>query len=192
MIAVGGIVLAAGAGSRFRAAGGGIKVLAQSGERSLLEIALAAIAAVPLADRVVVVGAEADNVLSASDLQGVRAVTNFAWDHGMASSLQTGIAALSDGCEAALIVLADAPNLQPEAVLRVAAAARSDALVSASYAGRRGHPVAIGRDLWPLLPADGELGGKVLGEPALLIECGDLGEPGDADTPGQVRQLYEL
>ena len=192
MIAVGGIVLAAGAGSRFRAAGGGIKVLAQSGERSLLEIALAAIAAVPLADRVVVVGAEADNVLSASDLQGVRAVTNFAWDHGMASSLRTGIAALSDGCEAALIVLADAPNLQPEAVLRVAAAARSDALVSASYAGRRGHPVAIGRDLWPLLPADGELGGKVLGEPALLIECGDLGEPGDADTPGQVRQLYEL
>ena len=189
MIAVGGIVLAAGAGSRFRAAGGGIKVLAQSGERSLLEIALAAIAAVPLADRVVVVGAEADNVLSASDLQGVRAVTNFAWDHGMASSLRTGIAALSDGCEAALIVLADAPNLQPEAVLRVAAAARSDALVSASYAGRRGHPVAIGRDLWPLLPANGELGGKVLGEPALLVECGDLGEPGDADTPEQVRQL---
>jgi CTP:molybdopterin cytidylyltransferase MocA len=183
MAAVGGIVLAAGAGSRFRAAGGGIKVLARSGDRSLLEIALAAIADVPLVDRVVVVGAHADDVLSASDLRGVRAVTNFAWDHGMASSLQTGLAALSDACEVALVVLADAPNLQAEAVRRVADAARPDALVSAAYAGRRGHPVAIGRALWALLPAEGELGGKALGEPALLVECGDLGEPGDADTP---------
>ena len=186
MLAVGGIVLAAGAGARFRAAGGGIKVLARSGGRSLIEIAIAAIADAPLADRVVVVGAEAEHVLSASDLHGVRAVTNFAWDLGMASSLQTGLAALSEECEAALIVLADAPHLHAEAVQRVASAARRDALVSAAYAGRRGHPVAIGRDLWALIPTDGELGGKALGEPALLVECGDLGEPGDADTPDLV------
>ena len=186
MTAVGGIVLAAGAGSRFRAAGGGIKVLARSGDRSLLEIALLALAQTPLEDRVVVVGAEADDVLSASDLHGVRAVTNFAWDRGLASSLQTGLSALSEACEAALIVLADAPHLQPAAVRRVAAAARGDALVSAAYAGRRGHPVAIGRALWALLPAEGELGGKTLGEPAVLVECGDLGAPGDADTPDQI------
>ena len=183
MTAVGGIVLAAGAGSRFRAAGGGIKVLARSGDRSLLEIALLALAQAPLEDRVVVVGAEADDVLSASDLHGVRAVTNFAWDRGMASSLQTGLSALSETCEVALIVLADAPGLQAEAVRRVAAASLPGALVSAAYAGRRGHPVAIGRELWPMLPAEGELGARVLGVPAVLVECGDLGALGDADTP---------
>ena len=183
MATVGGIALAAGAGTRFRAAGGGIKLLARAGGRSLLEIAIDALADAELADRVVVVGAHADDVLSGTELRGVRAITNFAWGKGMASSLQAGLAALDASCDVALVVLADAPNLAAEAVRRVAAEARTDALVSAAYDGRRGHPVAIGRELWDRLPLTGELGGKAIGAPDVLVECGDLGEPGDADTP---------
>ena len=95
---IGGVLLAAGAGSRFRAAGGGIKVLAPVAGRPLVEWALAALAAAPLGDRVIVLGAHGDDVLAAIDLQGARPVRNEQWERGMASSLRAGLAALDPAC----------------------------------------------------------------------------------------------
>ena len=70
---IGGVLLAAGAGTRFRAAGGGVKLLAPVDGRPLVEWALAALAAAPLGDRVIVLGAHADELLAAADLHGARA-----------------------------------------------------------------------------------------------------------------------
>ena len=88
---IGGVLLAAGAGSRFRAAGGGIKLLAPVDGRPLVERALAALAAAPLGDRVIVLGAHADELLAAIDLHGARPVRNERWERGMASSLHAGL-----------------------------------------------------------------------------------------------------
>jgi CTP:molybdopterin cytidylyltransferase MocA len=185
---IGGVLLAAGEGSRFRAAGGGIKVLAQVDGRPLVERALAALAAAPLGDRVLVVGAHADEVLAAIDLHGARVMRNEQWQSGMASSLQAGLAALAPGCTAALVVLGDGPSLSAEAIRRVAVAAgAAERLVAATYDGeRQSHPVAIPRRLWPQLPREGEQGARVLGESPLLVDCSDLPAPGDADTPADL------
>jgi nicotine blue oxidoreductase len=184
---IGGVLLAAGAGSRFRAAGGGIKLLASVDGRPLVEGALAALAAAPLGDRVIVLGAHGDEVLAAIDLHGARAVRNDDWERGMASSLRAGLAALAPDCTAALVVLGDGPALSAEAIRRVAvAAANADGLVSARYGDRNGHPVAIPRALWSRLPHEGEEGARVLGSPSLVVDCSDLPAPGDADTPADL------
>jgi CTP:molybdopterin cytidylyltransferase MocA len=185
---IGGVLLAAGAGSRFRAAGGDIKLLATVAGRPLVERALIALAAAELGDRVIVLGAHADELLAATELHGARPVRNEHWERGMASSLQAGLAALDPRCTAALVVLGDGPALAAEAIRRVAKAAEgAGGLVAATYGdGRSGHPVAIPRPLWSGLPETGEQGARVLGEPAVLVDCSDLPAPGDADTPADL------
>jgi CTP:molybdopterin cytidylyltransferase MocA len=170
---IGGVLLAAGAGSRFAAAGGGVKVLAPVDGRPLVEWALAALAAAPLGDRVIVLGAHGDEVLAAIDLHGARPIHNAHWERGMASSLRAGLEALDPACTAALVVLGDGPALAVEAIRRVAVAAEgADGLVSARYGDRNGHPVAIPRALWAQLPSAGD--------------GSDLPAPGDADTPADL------
>ena len=185
---IGGVLLAAGEGSRFRAAGGGIKLLAPVDGRPLVERALAALAAAQLGDRVIVLGAHADELLSAIDLHGARPVRNVHWQRGMASSLVVALAALDPACTAAVVVLGDGPALSAEAIGRVAGAAEgAGGLVAATYGGgRSGHPVAIPRALWEQLPREGERGARALGEPSLLVDCSDLPAPGDADTPAEL------
>jgi nicotine blue oxidoreductase len=185
---IGGVVLAAGAGSRFRAAGGGVKLLASVDGRPLVERALAALADAPLGDRVVVLGAHSEELLAATDLHGVRPVRNERWECGMASSLRAGLAALDPACTAAVIVLGDGPGLSAEAIRRVAQAAEeAGGLIAATYDGeRQSHPVAIPRALWPELPETGEQGARILGKAAALVDCTDLPAPGDADTPADL------
>ena len=130
---IGGVLLAAGAGTRFRAAGGDIKLLAPVDGRPLVERALAALATAPLGDRVIVLGAHAGELLEAVDLHGARAVRNEHWERGMASSLQVGLSALDPACTAAVVVLGDGPLLAAEAIRRVAEAAEGAELA------RRGH-----------------------------------------------------
>jgi len=185
---IGGVLLAAGAGSRFRAAGGGVKLLAPVAGRPLVEWALAALAEAPLGDRVVVLGAHAGELLAATDLHGARPVRNEHWQRGMASSLQAGLAALDPACTGAVIVLGDGPALAAEAIRRVAEAAEgAEGLIAATYDGETsGHPVAIPRALWALLPPEGEQGARALGLPSALVDCSDLPAPGDADTPADL------
>lgn len=185
---VSGIVLAAGAGTRFRAAGGGSKLLAPVDGRLLIERPLRAVLDAGLGEVVVVLGADADDVLERADLSGARVLVHAGWADGMASSLAAALATLGDDCEAALIVLGDGPRLSAEAVRRVAARiALGDApLVGARYASGRAHPVAIRRALWPQLPRTGEDGARALGVVPVDVDCTDLSPPGDADTPGEL------
>lgn len=110
------------------------------------------------------------------------------WERGPGASLHCGLAALNGGVEAAVIVLADGPDLSPEAVERVVAAWRAGAgdVVAASYGGDRGHPVVLGRGAWKRIPDEGA---RAL-EP-VLVPCDDLGSPGDVDIadeiPGRLR-----
>jgi nicotine blue oxidoreductase len=163
--AVAAVVLAAGEASRFGA----------PKQRLLLPRVLARLAAAPVDDVVVVAGAH-----PLEDTAGAeRVVTCPEWERGPGASLRCGLAALDAGTEAAVVVLADGPDLAPEAVSRVLAAWRTDAgpLVAASYGGVRGHPLLVARQLWESVPDEGF---RAL-QPA-LVPCDDLGAPGDIDT----------
>ncbi len=172
---VAAIVLAAGAGSRF----GGPKqalllpeVLNRVRESSADEIVVVA-GAYPL---------ETD----------ARVVECPDWDLGPGASLRCGLAALGDEIEAAVVVLADGPDLSPAAIDRVVTAWREGAgqIVAASYGGDRGHPVVLDRAIWNRIPDDGA---RAL-EP-FLVTCDDLGSPGDVDfadeIPGRLREEPE-
>jgi len=177
---VGGLVLAAGAGSRF----GATKQLAPLDGRPLLEHALAAVAG--RTPRVVVLGHAADEILAAVDLHGAEPVIAADWAEGQSASLRAGVRALGD-VDAAVVVLGDQPRLTREAVEAVAAA---EAPARAAYHGTPGHPVLLDR---ALLDRAGELRGDT-GFRDLLhgvrsVEIGALADPVDVDTPEELGRL---
>ncbi len=161
---VAAVVLAAGASSRFGTSPPKQAVF-------LPEVLRRLRAAASVDDVIVVLGAHQVE----TDARTVRCDE---WERGPGASLRCGLAALGDGIEAAIVVLADGPELAPEAADRVVAAWRDGRgdVVAASYAGERGHPVLLARTAWGSVPDEGA---RAL-DP-VLVPCDDLGSPGDVD-----------
>jgi CTP:molybdopterin cytidylyltransferase MocA len=105
------------------------------------------------------------------------------WERGPGASLRSGLQALDEQVEAAVVVLGDGPSLSPAAVDRVIAAWRSGAgpVVAATYGGTRLHPVLLARAAWSGIPDEGA---RTLD--AVLVPCDDLGPPGDVDFADQI------
>ena len=183
MTEVAGLVLAAGAGTRY---GGPKAVVELDGER--------------LVDRAVRLLSEGGitqvYVVSGSvplDVGGAVVVENPTWESGMGSSLLAGLHALPTTTVAALVALVDHVGLTSAAVRRVAAESRGSAsLVTATYAARQGHPVVIGRDWWPEVraAAEGDRGARAVlaAHPDVLVrvECSDVASAVDVDRPGDL------
>jgi CTP:molybdopterin cytidylyltransferase MocA len=168
---VGAVVLAAGAATRFGAPKQGLL---------LAEVLSRVRASEPVGEVVVVTGAhelEAD----------ARVVHCPDWELGGGASLRCGLRALPPETAAAVVVLADGPDLAPAAIDRVVAAWRDRAgeVVAASYGGVRGHPVVLGRAVWDDVPDEGA---RAL-EP-VLVPCDDLGPPGDVDRPEDLPERF--
>jgi nicotine blue oxidoreductase len=100
------------------------------------------------------------------------------WERGPGASLRCGLAALPAGAKAAVVVLADGPDLDARAVDRVVEDWRAGGgeAVAATYDGVRLHPVLLARAVWDAVPDEGA---KSL--PARLVACDDLTPPGDVD-----------
>jgi CTP:molybdopterin cytidylyltransferase MocA len=171
------LILAAGAGSRFR--GSGHKLDAELRGRPVLERAVDNAMTAGIGPVVVVTGRPLSTALHPSVVH----VVNERWAEGQATSLQAGLAAAGElGGDAVLVGLGDQPFVPPEAWRRVAAV---DApIVVATYHGRRGHPVRLHRSVWALLPADGDEGARsLLGRRTELVtELPCEGSPIDIDT----------
>lgn len=158
-------MLAAGASSRYGTT--------PPKQQELLPQVLAAVRAGDAVDGVVVVaGAHAVDA-------DARIVECPDWERGPGASLRCGLAALPDDVEAALVVLADGPDLDPRALDRVVTAWREDGgdVVAATYEGVRLHPVLIARTAWSEIPDEGA---RMLS--ARLVACDDLRPPGDVDV----------
>jgi len=157
-------VLAAGASSRF-----GVEPPKQ---RLLLPRVLAALARARALDGVVVVSGAHE-----LDVESVRCPD---WERGPGASLRCGLAALPAAAEAAVVALADGPDLDPRAVDRVVEAWRREGgdVLAAAYGGIRLHPVLLARPAWERVPDEGA---RALA--ARLVPCDDLRPPGDVDEP---------
>jgi nicotine blue oxidoreductase len=109
------------------------------------------------------------------------------WARGPGASLRCGLAALAADADAAIVVLADGPDLAPAAIDRVVAAweQTGSPLVAASYGGDRGHPLLLARSLWGEIPDEG-----LRGVEPLLVPCDDLGPPGDVDYHGDLPERF--
>ncbi|MFF9454227.1 nucleotidyltransferase family protein [Streptomyces flaveolus] len=191
---VAGLLLAAGGGRRL---GGRPKALLEHRGHLLVEHAVEVLCAAGCARVHVVLGARAEEVRARAALEGCVLVDNPEWERGMGTSLRAGLASLSGtGARAALVSLVDQPGIGAEATARVCAGYRDDtSLVSAAYAGRRGHPVLLGAAHWAGVgaTATGDRGARAyLREheaEIALVECGDVALPYDIDTSADLRHL---
>jgi CTP:molybdopterin cytidylyltransferase MocA len=181
-----GLLLAAGAGRRM----GQPKALVIDDRGSWLVRGVTTLREGGCRRVTVVLGAEAER--AASLLDGLpeepRVVVAEDWYEGMGASLRAGMLSFTDSTDDLVMVsLVDLPDLVPEVVARVSAAARGPgALARASYDEVPGHPVLFGRDHWPgvVESAHGDRGARdyLAGHEVNLVECGDLATGHDVDS----------
>jgi nicotine blue oxidoreductase len=187
---IAGLVLAAGGGSRY----GSPKALVRLHGRLLVERAAELLAAGGCDPVLVVLGAAADEVRAAAVLPGP-VVLNPDWATGMGSSLRAGLAALPAAADAVVVTLVDTPGLGPEAVRRLVAAGWATGAAQATYGGRRGHPVLLGRTVIREVAAaatgDRGAGPWLAAHPerVRLVPCDGTGDPRDVDVPDDLAAL---
>lgn len=181
-----GVLLAAGAGRRA----GGPKALRRHADGlTWVATAVRTLARGGCAPVLVTVGCRAGDVRAELDAERdhVEVVEVIDWDTGLAASVRAGlIAAALTEADAAVIHLVDLPDVGPAVVRRVIAGAGAGSLARASYEGRPGHPVVLGRaHLEPVLAGlqgDQGAGAYLRATPGVrLIECGDLAGGADVD-----------
>lgn len=187
MAEVVGVVLAAGPGKRMGLSFS--KLLLPVHGKPMLAWVLDLVERLPLAERAIVVGAHAQEVLSAlfsapeKGLRGAkvwRVLYNPHWPEGMGSSLRCAAEAVSTGM---LVFLGDMPFIPEQAALAVLARAGERALAP-SFHVRRGFPVYLPPSLRPaLLELKGDVGARDLLGDCELIPWDDPGVVIDVDGP---------
>jgi nicotine blue oxidoreductase len=192
---VSAILLAAGVGSRF----GGGKLLAPYQGRPLIEAPLSNLADAPVAERLVVVGDDAERLRETCGLYGFKVVENPHWAKGQSTSVRLGLEALGPEARAAVVLLADQPLVGAGAVGRLVSAFETGARVAvATYGGEPRNPVLFAREVWPLLMAElsGDEGARpfLRRHPELVtrVPCDGVGDPADVDTVEDLRRLEEM
>ena len=184
-----GLVLAAGAGTRF----GRPKALARTEDGTpWVALAVSMLRDAGCGHVLVALGAAADEARALVP-GGTQLLIVERWREGVSAALRAGIdAETAVRADALLITLVDTPSAPSTAAARVsesalAAASASRALARAVYAGSPGHPVLIGREHWHALrdslAGDTGAGAYLSANGALEVECGDLWSGEDVDRP---------
>ena len=187
-----GVLLAAGAGRR---AGGPKALRVDADGTSWLLRAIAVLRDGGCAAVIVVLGCQAararDVLVKSTPTEDsmITVVEASNWEQGMGSSLRSGLlAARSASWRALLVHLVDLPDVTAEVVRRLVRQAPpgTASLARATYGGRPGHPVLIGRDhlesIMASLTGDSGAKGYLAHHSAHSVECGDLASGQDYDT----------
>ncbi len=169
------IVLAAGAGSRFKAAGGTTgKLQALLAGRPVLEHVLDAVRASGLPWHLVTPDDTAHHA-----------------EQGMGTSIATGVAATA-GATGWLILPGDLPLIQASTLQAVAQALQTNPVVVPAHQGEAGHPVGFAARCGPgLMALRGDTGARSVVQshgPAHRLAVDDRGCVWDVDTPERLRQ----
>jgi len=173
-----GLLLAAGAGRRM----GRPKALVEGW-------LVRAVESLADCDRVVVVlGALADEARPLLDAHDVTIVVAADWEDGMGASLGTGLRHLQHGdATRCVVTLVDLPDVTAAVVRRLLDRPDTEeVLARATFEGRPGHPVLLGRAHWDgvIDAATGDQGarGYLAGHDDVEpVECGDLATGLDVD-----------
>ena len=183
---VAGLLLAAGAGTRF----GQPKALLPFAGKPLVQHGIETLRAGGCSPVHVVLGAVQ------AQLPDVVVVDNPDWSSGLASSLRAGLASLPEDARAVVVALVDQPLIGPAVVQRLIDAREAGAQIAiATYNGRRGNPVLLPRELWPdvAATAHGDVGARTYlqqhPEQVTAVECADIADPADIDTSADLTRL---
>lgn len=173
-----GLVLAAGAGSRYGQPKASVFV---DGVR-LVDHAVRCLREGGCDPILVVLGAWR------GDVPNAEIVVNEDWAEGLGSSLRAGLLALRSRNEvdSVVVTLVDLPGLTSEAVRRVVDA--SGDIVVATYGLERGHPVRFARQHWDAVVASahGDEGARSFlsgRTDVTMVEVGAIADGRDVDRP---------
>ncbi len=189
---ISGVILAAGGSSRM----GRPKQLLPLAGRPLLQHVVDRASGSELDEVLLVLGAQARTVREGLEIPDrVRVLEHREWREGQSSSLRAALDIAHPTSRGALILLGDEPLVPLEGIQLVLDGFRTGEWVAvrASYAGEPGHPVLLGRELWPLLQAlEGDRGAgpllKALGPAVGKVEMGEP-RPVDVDTSQDYERL---
>lgn len=192
---IGAVILAAGMSSRM----GETKQLIRLGENTLLEQVMEIVRSSRVDEIVLVLGHQAETIKKRVGIKNLKVVINESYQQGMGTSLRTGLAALSSGTNAALIVLADQPFVRAETLDRlIDQYEQSGAQIAIPiYKGFRGNPVLLGRSVFPeVMALTGDIGCRAIFgnhvEGIVKVLVDDIGILLDLDTKGDVEKLREF
>ena len=185
---VAGLLLAAGEGRRM---GLPKALLADDAGVPYLDRAIGTLLEGGCSSVTVVLGAAAEEAMDIlrshgwADDEAVSVVVNDEWAEGMGSSLVAGLETLD--ADAALVFLVDLPDVHEDAVARLIGLAGPDALARATYDGKPGHPVLIGREHWAgvIASTEGDRGARAYLDSHAVhdVPCDDLATGRDLDRP---------
>jgi len=187
------IVLAAGSGTRFGAAGH--KLTQRLGTSSVLASTLRHAITSHLPVVVVTTEALAETArhhVASRDVVVVPSVgTPSARPLGMGYSIAAGVGARPDA-NGWIVLPGDMPLVQPSTILAVCAALDHHPIAYAQHRGRRGHPVGFAAELYSeLVTLSGDEGARrlVARYPAHGVEVDDPGVLIDVDTEADLERL---
>lgn len=191
---VAAVVLAAGRSTRM---GDVNKLLAEWHGKPLVRHAVEAALASHASPVLVVTGHEAEVVEAVLSGLDVRFVRNPDHAQGLSTSVCAGIAALPAQAAGVVVLPGDMPLVQPQTIDRLIAAFadRPDASAAVpTLAGRRGNPVLLSRQLFPVVTAQtGDVGARGLldaaGEALIEVPIDDDSVAFDIDTPEALANL---
>jgi molybdenum cofactor cytidylyltransferase len=185
---VAAIILAAGRSTRM---GGPNKLLAELGGKALVRIVTEQALASKAKGVIVVTGHQAEQVEQALQGLKVKFVRNPDFASGLASSVKTGIAAVAENADGAVVCLGDMPLIDAHLIDRLIEAFAPDRgnLIAVPVSdGRRGNPVLWSRRFFnELMTLDGDIGARHLiarhGEAVAEVPVEGHGAFLDIDTP---------
>jgi len=189
------VILAAGMSSRM----GEAKQLLRLGEHTLLEHVLENVRASGVGDIVLVLGHAAETIVKSIAAKNLKVVVNDAYREGMGSSLRTGVSALPAEIDAAFIVLADQPFVQPDTLKSIMDRYRKSSaqIVIPMYKGFRGNPVLLDRSVFPeVMALAGDIGCRAIFgnhlQGIVKVPVEDLGILLDVDSKEDFDRLKAL
>jgi CTP:molybdopterin cytidylyltransferase MocA len=191
---VAAIVLAAGASRRL----GQPKQLLMHGGEMMIERAIRLVNEAGAAPVITVLGAFHELIREAVQLSNFTPVINNAWNQGISTSIQAGLAALLDGdpqTPGALILACDQPRLSAEhlrAMLEAFCAEAALAIVASTYKGVLGIPAVFPREVFAELCAlRGDKGARslLMQPPCPLVALPFSGGEIDIDLPADMTHL---
>ncbi|NLN31763.1 MAG: nucleotidyltransferase family protein [Bacteroidales bacterium] len=180
------VILAAGASARM----GSMKMLLPFGAMTIIEKVISNVLAAGLKNIIVVTGSGQEDIVRAIEKMPVEQCFNESWKDGMLSSVQCGIRALPEDCDAVLVCLGDQPMIDPATVMElIHAYSISDRNIFIPvYRKKRGHPLLIGKKYFSEIEKlDPEKGLRMLAhgfpDDVLEVETDNQSILKDIDTP---------
>jgi molybdenum cofactor cytidylyltransferase len=154
------VVLAAGLSSRM----GENKLLVDISGQPLIRRTVQTALGSHASPVIVVTGRDAERIEQALSGLDVRFVENPDFAKGLSSSLKSGLSAMPEENDGALIVLGDMPSVTPALLDTLIAAfdpGEGRAICVATHAGKRGNPVLWARRFFPeMMAVEGDVGAK--------------------------------